>query len=225
MYKNLEILDKKKHKDIKFDNLENIEVAKKIGFVPLGATEILDMSCFAPVLITADEKAEFAAFTGLSEEVNIYSKEAYIPKFIKSYPFINVTAKDEKENLNDVIGIDISEFVGKNKEVSIFEKDGELSKIANEKIENTRELNRQRAISRKVVEQLKEKGLLLKRDFKVKVKDEEKTLLNEFYIIDREKLMKLDDKTIALWARKGWMSLIDAHIKSLGNFKKTLKLS
>ena len=52
-------------------------------------------------------------------------------------------------------------------------------------------------------------------DFKVKVNDEEKTLLNEFYIVDREKLLKLDDETIASWARKGWMSLIDAHIDPL----------
>ena len=225
MYKNLEILDKQKHKDIKFDNQDSIEIAKKIGFVPVGVAEILDMSCFAPVIITADDKAEFAAFTGISEEVNIYSKEAYVPRFVKSYPFLNVTAKDENDNLNEVIGIDNADFTGEDKEVSIFNEDGELNEIANEKIENVRELNRQRAISKRIIEQLKENDLLLKRDFKVKVNDEERTLLNEFYIVDREKLLKLDDETIASWARKGWMSLIDAHIKSLGNFKKALKLS
>lgn len=225
MYKNLEILDKQKHKDIKFDNQDSIDIAKKIGFVPVGVAEILDMSCFAPVIITADDKAEFAAFTGISEEVNIYSKEAYVPRFVKSYPFLNVTAKDENDNLNEVIGIDNADFTGEDKEVSIFNEDGELNEIANEKIENVRELNRQRAISKRIIEQLKENDLLLKRDFKVKVNDEERTLLNEFYIVDREKLLKLDDETIASWARKGWMSLIDAHIKSLGNFKKALKLS
>jgi hypothetical protein len=35
--------------------------------------------------------------------------------------------------------------------------------------------------------------------------------------------MKLDDATLASWARKGWIGIFDAHIKSLNNFQKVLQ--
>ena len=38
-----------------------------------------------------------------------------------------------------------------------------------------------------------------------------------------EKLLKLDDKIIASFARKGWMGIFDAHLKSISNFEKILK--
>ena len=52
---------------------------------------------------------------------------------------------------------------------------------------------------------------------------EEKVILEEFYVINMEKLLKLDDKIIAGFARKGWMGIFDAHLKSISNFEKILK--
>ena len=42
-------------------------------------------------------------------------------------------------------------------------------------------------------------------------------------IENMEKLLKLDDKIIASFAKKGWMGIFDAHLKSIGNFEKILK--
>jgi hypothetical protein len=224
MYKNIEVLDKKKHEKLKFDNVDALEVAKNIGIVPLGVNEVLDMCSFAPVIISAGEEAEFIAFTGISKEITLYNKNnIYLPKFLHSYPFLNVVVQDEKKNLNTVVAIDNNkEYVGKNKKNNLFTKNSELEKQANEKIRFIRELNTQRDIGKKIIEELKAKDLLLKRDFKVKLKDEEKTILKEFYIINREKLLQLDDATLALWAKKGWMGIIDAHTKSLNNFQNIL---
>lgn len=224
MYKNLEVLDKQNHKDMGFDNISELEVSKSLGYVPVGANEVLDMSAFAPVLITKIEDGEFAAFTGINNELNIYDKAgSYIPMLALSYPFINITVRNQDNNLNDVIGIDNSEFVGEKKANDIFNKSQELEELAQNKISIVRELNRQRDISKKIVSELKEHDLLEKKDFRVNIDGEEKVLLKEFYVINRDKLAKLDDAVLAQWARKGWMGVFDAHFNSLSKFQKVLQ--
>ena len=224
MYKNIEILDKKEHKLLKFADLKAQDVAKNIALIPLGANEVLDMSCEAPVLITAGDSAEFVVFSGVSKEISIFNNEnTYVPKFIQGYPFLSVFAKAEDDTLNSVIGLDNSQHVGKKQKISIFSKGGELEALAEEKIQKVRALSTQRDISKKIIAALKEKGLLLKRDFRVKTEDKEQVILPEFYIVDRMALAKLDDATLASWARKGWMSVIDASVKSLSGFEKVLQ--
>jgi len=222
MYKNIEILDKTKHSTMKFETVDASIVAQNIGIVPLGINEVLDMSSIAPVLISAGENAEFIAFTGISKEITIYNQaNNYIPNFISTYPFVNIIVKDENNNKNTVVAVNNNEnFVGDTKTNAIFTEDGKLEKIANSKIELLRALDSQRDISKRIINEFKEKDLLLKKDFKVKTDKEEVTLLKEFYVINRAKLLELDDLILALWAKKGWMGIIDAHIKSLNNFHK-----
>jgi len=224
MYKNIEILDKKKHNKTKFDSVDVLEVAKNIGIVPLGIDEVFEMCCIAPVVISAGDEAEFIVLTGISYELNIYNKpNVYIPKFVQTYPFLNITVQDENKNLNTIVAIDnYNKYVGKNKKNSIF-KSGELETLADEKIVALRILHSRRDIGKKIIKELKEKDLLLQKSFNIKVKEEEKTILKEFYIINREKLLKLDDATLALWAKKSWMGIIDAQFKSLNNFEKVLE--
>ncbi len=225
MYKNIEILDKEKSKKLKFDNVDTNEIAKNIGLIPLGFSEVWYASHNSVIIISSGENAEFLAFTGISPEISIFNKsDIYIPAFIRSYPFLNIEVKSDKEQLNSVIAIDKNnDSVGENKTYNIIDKDKKLSKEASIKVELVRELNRQRDVSKKIIEELKSNDLLLKKDLKIRINNEEKTILNEFYIINIDKLIKLDDKIISSWARKGWMSIFDAHLKSISNFEKILK--
>ncbi|WP_419769932.1 MAG: SapC family protein [Candidatus Marinarcus sp.] len=224
MYKNVKILDKDKFKGIKFNEVNLVGVAKNVGLIPVGFTEVWNASHDCPVVIGTGDYAEFLAFTGVTKEVTIFNKEeAYMPLFIRSYPFLNLLVKGEKGELNNVIAIDDnSDFVAKNKKHLIIAKDKNLTKEASAKVELVRELTRQRDVSKKIIEELKSHDLLVKKDLKVNINNEEKTILEEFYIINIEKLTALDDATLATWARKGWMGVFDAHLKSLGNFQKVL---
>jgi hypothetical protein len=220
MFKNIEMLDKKKFKSLKFTPVDPKIVAKSIGMIPLGFDEITPMSCFAPVFIFGKNEKEFVSFTGISENISIYNtKEAYLPNFTKTYPFINTYAKDENNNTVSVISIDNSKYVDKRKKEFIFNKKGELQKLADEKIKQVRQLTLKRDISKKIINELTKYNLLEKQSFKVKIDNEEKTIIEELYIINRKKLLELEDKVLALWAKKGWITLIDCHLKSLSNFK------
>jgi len=224
MYKNIEILDKKKHNKTKFNSVDALEVAKNIGIVPLGIDEVLDMSCVAPVLISGGENAEFIAFTGISTEATLYKNSGhYLPRFVQTYPFMNIVVKDENNNYNTVIAIDNDKkYVGVKKQNKILSKDSELEKVASEKIELVKKLDVQRNISKIIIKELQKLDLLIQKSLKIKTNNGEQTIIEEFYIINREKLLKLDDAILANWAKKGWMGIIDAHIKSLNNFQKVL---
>ncbi|MCT7464300.1 SapC family protein [Aliarcobacter cryaerophilus] len=222
MYKNITILDKEKLKTLKFDDVNKSEIARNVGLIPLGFIEVWYASHDCPVIISAGENAEFLAFTGITKEISIFNKnEVYLPAFVRSYPFLNVNVSDEDNRINSVIAIDENvDFVGKSKKIFIFDKEKNLTKEASLKIELVRELNRQREVSKAIINELKEHDLLIKKDLKVNIDNEEKTILDEFYIINIEKLIQLDDAILAAWARKGWMGIFDAHIKSMNNFQK-----
>ena len=227
MYKNIKILDKEKLKALKFDDVNTSEIAKNIGLIPLGFSEVWYASHDCPVIISSGENAEFLAFTGITPEISIFNKsDIYIPAFIRAYPFLNVEVKDDKEQLNSVIAFDNnSDFVSEDKEFDIFDEDKNLTKEALAKVELVRELNRQRDISKKIIAELKSNDLLIKKDLRININSEEKTILSEFYIIDIQKFVQLDDETVASWARKGWMGILDAHLKSIVNFEKILRLN
>ena len=220
MFTKIEVLDKKKHKSSQFDIVDPKEVAKNIGSIPLGFSEVLEMAHFCPVIISGDEKnLEFVAFSGVSSTISIFSKgEPYLPWYVQAYPFMNAVLIDPKGLRQDVIGIEVSK-VGKGKEYPIFEK-GELFPIAKKKIELVQELNRQRDISKKIIQELQKYDLLQKKDFKVNFEETTKVILEKFYVADREKLVKLPDDVLALWAKKGWITLFDTHLKSITNFRK-----
>ena len=119
MYKNIEILDKEKSKELKFDNVDTTQIAKNVGLIPLGFSEVWYASHSCAVIISSGENAEFLAFTGITPEISIFNKsDIYIPAFIRAYPFLNVEVKDDKEQLNSVIAIDKnSDFVEKTKPI------------------------------------------------------------------------------------------------------------
>lgn len=222
MYKDIKILDKKKFKNIKFDVVNPFAVGKTMGVLPLGFNEVIDMAKYAPVIIMGDsDNLEFVAFGGISPQVTVFSDETiYTPMFTRTYPFLNVILKDTKEGLKSVIGFDNGEFCGTKKEKKIFSSGGTLEPLALEKIEMVRELNRQRIISKKIIKEFVKYDLLFKKDFTVNYEKESKVILDNFYIVNREKMMQLDDAIIALWAKKGWITLADNHLKSLANFQK-----
>jgi len=231
MFEKIEVLDKEKYKNMKYTPVEPKEVGRHIGLIPLGFTEVLNINNFAPILISKGGKdvSEFVVFTGLSEGLNIFNnQEVYIPYFLRSYPFLTTTIKDENDKLRKVIGIDKTTKVAKNRKIPIFQDiDGEitLSAESNEKITIAQDLRLKRDVSISIINTLIEKDMLIKKDFKITYQNETKVIIDEYYIVNKEKLInELDDETLLLWTKKGWISLIDAHLSSLSHFESIVNV-
>ena len=125
MYKNIEILNKEKFKNLKFDDVDAKEVGKNIGLIPLGFTEIWSASFNSAIIISAGDNAEFIAFCGINLDITIFNKEnVYLPAFLKTYPFLNVEVENKDKKVNSLIAIDNNpKYVAKDKKIFILDKE------------------------------------------------------------------------------------------------------
>ncbi len=227
MFKNIKILKKSDFSSKKFNTVDMRKDGDFTGLIPIGTNEVNTYSSCMPVLISGGENNEFVIFSGLNNKTNIFKQNISlpIPSFMKNYPFLMINAKDENDKIVSVIAIDDNkEFVGSKKKEDIFDREKELTQTSQKIIDNVRELHKQRDLSKLITRELKERDLLQKQDFKIKINGKEQNVLTDYYIINREKLMKLDDNTLATWAKKGWMGIIDAHLYSIRNFQKLVDL-
>lgn len=223
MYKNIKIL--KKNENLK-NRFSKVSIEKKLEWsklIPIGIDEVMEYGSVLPIVISRGEHPEFALFAGLSSTNNIFTQSSYMkePSFLRNYPFMMVYAKNQNDEEMSVIGIDVDEdFVGFDKEVAIFGEDGELTLEAKELMDNVRGLHRRREALREIAKELKRRDLLMEQSFNINVEGTIQNILKDYYIVDIKKLRMVDDETLSLWAKRGWIGIIDTHLYSLRNFEK-----
>jgi len=230
MYKKVELLSKSNHKGLTLNPLKSLEFAKDIKLVTLGLSEVSKLSSLLPIIISGGETQQFVAFSGLSNQQSYFStsrcQDIYIPMLLRGYPFLMVDSMQEgnEEKKFRAVAIDTeSEFVGTDKNYKLFEEDGKLTKFAQSKISMVQNLDKDKANSTRLMGALKQYDLLDKRSFEIKVEDgSTKSLLSEFYVVNKEKLYKLDDEIIVKFAKNGWLFTIESHVKSIENINTLL---
>lgn len=232
MYKKIELLSKEDHLNTKFSKAKDLSFARELRFAPLGLSEIKKMSCDFPVVISGGEEQEFIGIMALGSKDNYLSDKGsdidrYIPTMMKCYPFLMVSAKQEGEENKTFRGVAIdtgSDLMGEKCEFNIFEEENKLSVEAQQKMQMTQNYDLDRNNMKRLISELKVKDLLDKRDIEIKINDNEsKKILSEFYVVNKERLNKLDDETLVKWYKMGWLCTIDAHINSIDNIKLLLK--
>lgn len=223
MYKNLVVLDKVQHKDLKINPLENLFFAKQSAFLPVIANEIALVGATFPVVFTADEKPSLVALVSLGGDslgINADGKwiTSYVPSYLRKYPFSLASTKENPDQKVILIDEDSSLF-SKSKGKQLFKKDGDKSETLTHAIEFLTNHENQSIITNNVAKAIADSGILEDREISVGEGDEKKVLVNGFKVVDREKLNALSDDILADWVRKGIISLIDAQLKSLDNIQ------
>ena len=230
MYKKIELLSKKEHKDLRIDSLDNLEFAKELRLVTLGLSEVSKLSSVLPIIISGGEEQQFIVFSALSNQDSYFTtnrcKDLYLPMSIKSYPFIMVDSHEEgnEERKFRAVAIDAkSDFVGKSKKYKLFVEDGKLGQFSQSKVSMVQNFDKDKANSQRLISSLKEYNLLDKRSFEIKIEDgSTKSLLSDFYVVNKSRLLELDDEIIVQWAKNGWLFVIESHIKSIENINTLL---
>ena len=80
-------------------------------------------------------------------------------------------------------------------------------------------------VTNNVAKVIAQSGILEDREISVGEGDEKKVLVNGFKVVSREKLNALSDDVLADWVRKGIITLIDAHLKSLDNIQTLFNIA
>lgn len=229
MYKNLVVLDSEKHKTLKISPINDLLYAQKTTHIPLLSAEISMLSSSFPVVFTSDENPSFVSLVSLGGDNLAINEEgkwisSYIPSHIRRYPFSFANQKDKPDQKVLMIDEDSALF-SKSKGKQLFKKNGEKSESLQKSIELLKEHENQMAITQTIAKIIANSGILEEQEISVGQDDEKKTLVRGFKVVNREKLYALSDEVLADWVRKGIMSLIESHLKSLENVKTLFNLA
>ncbi|MCX6077343.1 MAG: SapC family protein [Campylobacterales bacterium] len=229
MYTNLQVLDKEKHKEFKINPLENLNFAKQTAFLPVVANEAALIAATFPVVFTSEENASLVALVSLGGDSLAINSEgkwitSYIPSFLRKYPFSMASTKENADQKVILIDED-SHLFSKSKGKQLFKKDGEKSETLEHAINFLTSHEQQSIVTKNIVNEIVQSGILDDREISVGEGEEKKVLVNGFKVVDREKLNKLSDDILASWVRRGIITFIDAHLKSLENIQTLFNLA
>lgn len=228
MYKNLVILDKENHKELKINPLTDLNFAKSATHIPLLASEVSQIGATFPIVFTADETPSLVAVVSLGADSLAITTDgkwitSYVPSYIRRYPFSLASTKENPEQKMILIDEDSSLF-SKSKGKQLFKKDGEKSETLDHAINFLTSYDAQMNITLNVAKIISQSGILEDREISVGEGDEKKVLVKGFKVVNKEKLNALSDDILADWVRKGIISLIDAHLKSLNNIQALFEI-
>ncbi|MFA7083821.1 MAG: SapC family protein [Arcobacteraceae bacterium] len=223
MYKNLVILDKEKHKDLKINPLQDLNFAKNSHFIPVIATEAALVGATFPIVFTAEENSSLVSILALGGECLAINEEgkwitSYVPSFLRKYPFSLANTKENPEQKVILIDED-SNLFSKTKGEALFNEDKEKTQALDNAINYLTSHENQIVITKNVAKLISDSGILEDREISVGEGEEKKVLVNGFKVVDKEKLNALSDDILADWVRKGIINLIEAHLKSLENIQ------
>jgi putative transposase len=221
MYKKLVVLDKKAHGNLKVKQMRDLNFAKGSAFIPVLANEVALVGENFPIVFTGEENPSAVALVSLGGDSLAINHEGkwitkYVPSFIRKYPFAIASTK-ENPNQKVILIDEESNLVSTTEGNPLFSESGEQSDALKNAVKFLINHESQTTITKNVAKIISDSGILEDREIAVGEGDEKQILVNGFRVVDREKLNALSDDILADWVRKGIISLIDAHIKSLDN--------
>jgi len=229
MYKNLVVLDKEKHKDLKVNPLENLAFAKQSPYIPVLASEVPQVGVAFPVVFSSDKEPTLISLVSLGSDSLAINEEGkwltpYVPLFLRKYPF-TLAATEENSDQKVILIDEESSAFSKSRGKQLFKKSGEQSEILSNAVKFLTDYENQNIITKNVTKLISDSGILEDREISVGEGEEKKVLVNGFKVVDREKLNALSDDILADWVRKGIITMIDAHIKSLDNIQTLFNIA
>ena len=222
MFQNAQTLDKNLHGSLRFQPAADFAFARGLTTAPLAPTEIPEAAQFYPVLFSQSGLLNPIAVLGLRER-NVFLNEknqwteAYVPVHVRRYPFILGRIGDTDDYVL-AADMDAPQFNTTEGELVFTEKAefnpsfGKVLELLNSYEKNLRE-------GRVILNELETTGVLVAKDLNFR-EGHEVHLIGGFRIVDREKVMALDDATLARWVRSGLMSLLELHWASFHHLPK-----
>jgi len=228
LYKNLILLDKEKHKNLKLSLSGDLFFAKSLPFIPVLVNEVALVGSTFPIVFTADKEPTIVALVSLNNKNLAIDKEGkwitkYVPAFLKKYPF--ALASTDKDSLKKVVLVDEASSLFSSDGVALFEENGESSEVLSNIIEFLTSYEQTMLLSKEVAATISNSGILEDREISVGEGKDKKVLVKGFKVVNKEKLHNLSDEILAQWVRKGIMSFIDMHLRSLDNTKNLFNLA
>jgi len=227
IYKNPILLNQATHKAVKIAKVVNFNFAQELNSVLLTGHEFLEASKHYPIVFVSGKNDDIVplAILGLRNKGNLFidgqgkwKEGAYIPAFIRRYPFI--LAENDPSGQNFAVTVD-AEYEGFDKAegMSLFDDEGNPSTEMNKVIEFLKQYQLQNMLTREFVKKLSAYNLLKDFTADITMPAGEKLGFRGLKMINEKALLELDDEKALDLFRRGFLGWIYGHLYSLANFR------
>ncbi|MFZ4537120.1 SapC family protein [Propionivibrio sp.] len=222
-YQKVASLNKENHGKLRLKPIKNFAFSAKTNSVPLVVGEFIDAARELPILFVkgADESFLPVALLGLREAENLFVKAdgrwagRYLPAFIRRYPFVPAEAGDGQM----LICFDENaECLSETEGDLLFDENG-LSPVLKNVMALLQGYQDEALRTQAFCKRLADCNLLVESNAQARLGDGSDCRLSGFYVVDQNRLQVLDKEKIHAFFSSGELSLIYAHLHSLGNLQ------
>jgi len=228
MYKDVVVIQKDLHKDIKFSSIDNMSFAINVSHTPISVSEFFH-ACKSEPIVFVENKDEITpiALMGLKQGENLFLNKKnhwlnteYCPVFLRHYPFVYVQTGERLS-----LGYDkSSKSINTKNGEPLFDEKGEISDLTKRILQLQDTFQADMMISRAFAKKLKELDIFTPFNPEVHI-DNNGYKFEGFLAVDENKVKGLSEKKKLELEQLGYYSLIIAHLISLSNFQKLIALS
>ncbi len=222
-------LNRTAHKDLRIKGVQNLKFAHNVHSVPLTCTEFPVTARDIPILFAGPDMASAGpmALLGLRQSENLFldnegqwAQGVYIPAFVRRYPFVLAEKPAGTEGDDFTVFLDEG-YEGFNDQEGerLFAEDGTESEMLKNAVNFLGEFQQHVARTKQFMEELRKHDLLEPRNIRLE-RNGNVLNLNGLFVINEEKLRKIDAQTAHQFLTDGTMGWIYAHLLSLQNIDR-----
>lgn len=228
IYQKVVALSKETHRNFKLQLISDLGFTADMQTMPITLIEFAEAAKEYPIVFvkTSLESTDMQPMLllGLKNGENLFVKPdgswdaRYIPAFIRRYPFIFATAGNNQFTLC----VD-SEYPGfsENAGTPLFEGNEE-SPFLKGMLDFATSYQRDAQLTSRFMAKLQELDLLEEKNLKAELKDGREFTVRGFYVVNEEKLLKLDAAKTHEIFTTGILALIYAHLISISNMNRLI---
>lgn len=223
LYKDLVPLTSKLHEKLTLTPLDHAPFASHQHLVPLMIDEFVLASHFYPIIFAANGENIPFALMGMNAGHNTYigsdgsiREGAYVPAYIRRYPFLLAKLSPESEQLSLCMDPTAPHFsIGSNPQ-PLF-TDGAISALTQRILDFCKEYEQANSRTRRFTEELRRLDLLIDGEFKIEHSaNSQPFVYRGFKMVAEDRLRDLRGDTFRKLAREGSLPMIYTHLLSLG---------
>ncbi len=226
-YKQPEPLFPGAHKDFKIRPENDFTFAAKTNSLPTTVPEFAFVARHYPIVFLGPELIP-TAVVGVTAETNLFvnnkgewDNEAYIPAFVRRYPFIFLgIPNDDKLHL----GVDGAGRSDKPNARGLFDGETETDTLK-AGLDFCQQFHGAFQATREFSKALLESGIVEDSGVEIQSPTGDKQQLGPFGTVTEEKFKNLPDATIVDWHKRGFLHMVHFHLQSLTNWQNLLQRS
>ncbi|GAB5387192.1 MAG: SapC family protein [Alphaproteobacteria bacterium] len=211
-YKKIERLSSNRHGTLGLKPAEGPFFAETTNSVPITVAEFAACIPFYPIVFVGADKLMPVAILGLRNEQNLmleggkWARGAYIPAYIRRYPFIFVKGAEDNQL---TLGVDMdSGLVAENTDAPLFDADGKQTENVEKVLKFCGEYQKQIALTEAFSQELKDSGILVEKTSTLTVGSGERLALGPYMIVDPEKFEALPEEKVLDWRKRGLLPVV-----------------